>query len=661
MRGDFTRNTFDRTKHFSRVLKQQGRVDLDADFNESGAIQQHLLQSLAKDLIGPHGGSANGEEGNVGFGVVDLSMLTPEETQRLEDAQVLPLSPGDFLIGKGHYYVDGILCENEDYCSFLHQPDLPGQPELDPNAAYLVYLDVWERHITALEDDKIREKALNGPDTASRAKVVWQVKVADRLSANDLLSNDATCESIKERWSEWVQSWRSENRGLLKAATNDVSEANLENPCITPPEARYRGAENQLYRVEVHKGGKAGNEPFDTGSNAGYATFKWSRDNGCMTFPVIQLAGGEVTLGYLGRDSRHSLEKDQWVELVDDDLALRGEVRPLGKVTKVDRERMVVSVEWPEDADLPYYANEQEYSSKHVLLRRWDHTDQNSSPDHIDQESSLHQPFFDPNTGTLFISESDNPNSDHWLTLENGIRVSFAKSAGEDHYYQTGDYWLIPARTATGDIEWPWERDASGDVIMRNNRPVPVKRPPHGVEHHYAPLAVITPVDGGGQEVDDCRRQVGSMVVSDYDLRRALPDSARFTAEDADGAERTPFPGFQPKIIFAHGYCNFTLPGLSPSLGNTVWAFADNRNGAPINSCSGFSIQILSISNMWVMSGKLEDGLCYASFTDNRSLQVELGVVISSWSPFTITLRKAIPEDPIGIGFDIVLNLYGLG
>jgi hypothetical protein len=28
-------------------------------------------------------------------------------------------------------------------------------------------------------------------------------------------------------------------------------------PCIIRPEAKYRGAENQLYRVEIHKSGNA--------------------------------------------------------------------------------------------------------------------------------------------------------------------------------------------------------------------------------------------------------------------------------------------------------------------------------------------------------------------------------------------------------------------
>ncbi len=57
MKGDFSRDTFDKAKHFSRVLMQQGRVQLDADFNEQTAILLHYLRTLAADLIGPFAGS----------------------------------------------------------------------------------------------------------------------------------------------------------------------------------------------------------------------------------------------------------------------------------------------------------------------------------------------------------------------------------------------------------------------------------------------------------------------------------------------------------------------------------------------------------------------------------------------------------------------------
>ena len=56
MKGDFTRDTFDRTKHYSSVLMQQGRVQLDADWNEQARLLLHRLEMLARDLIGWGGG-----------------------------------------------------------------------------------------------------------------------------------------------------------------------------------------------------------------------------------------------------------------------------------------------------------------------------------------------------------------------------------------------------------------------------------------------------------------------------------------------------------------------------------------------------------------------------------------------------------------------------
>lgn len=43
-----------------------------------------------------------------------------------------------------------------------------GQEESTSSSTYLVYLDVWTRDITALEDTNIREIALCGPDTSTR-------------------------------------------------------------------------------------------------------------------------------------------------------------------------------------------------------------------------------------------------------------------------------------------------------------------------------------------------------------------------------------------------------------------------------------------------------------------------------------------------------------
>ena len=93
MKADLTRNTFDPLKHFTRVLMQQGRVQLDADWNEQAAILLRYLQTLGADIIGPAGGPAD----HWGFGVAPVAFT--------------PAVQNDFRIGLGSYYVDGILCE----------------------------------------------------------------------------------------------------------------------------------------------------------------------------------------------------------------------------------------------------------------------------------------------------------------------------------------------------------------------------------------------------------------------------------------------------------------------------------------------------------------------------------------------------------------------
>jgi hypothetical protein len=178
---------------------------------------------------------------------------------------------------------------------YTSQPYLT-PPELDTGENYFVYRCV-ERHITYLQDDRIREVALGGPDTATRSQVVWQVKV--------LIPATAAWTPGPELCRELFESL-ARQRGCLKARAR-VDEESTE-PCIIPPQARYRGPENQLYRVEIHAGS----------TEAGGATFKWSRDNGSIVFPIETLKGSTVTVEHLGRDDRQGLTPGDWVEIVDD-------------------------------------------------------------------------------------------------------------------------------------------------------------------------------------------------------------------------------------------------------------------------------------------------------------------------------------------------------
>src|SRR4029077_12233018 len=149
MRGDFTRDLFDPAKHYSGVLMQQGRVQLDADWNEQDSIQRYRTQVEARDLIGVSGGPFE----NAGFAIQIAGTNT-------------------LVISHGRYYVQGILCENEQDVSYDQQPVFPTPPALaqvlGDKKLGIVYLDVWTRHLSALEDPAIREVALGGPDTTTR-------------------------------------------------------------------------------------------------------------------------------------------------------------------------------------------------------------------------------------------------------------------------------------------------------------------------------------------------------------------------------------------------------------------------------------------------------------------------------------------------------------
>jgi hypothetical protein len=114
------------------------------------------------------------------------------------------------------------------------------------------------------------------------------------------------------------------------------------------------------------------------------------------------------------------------------------------------------------------------------LLRRWDQTQGDPNAGGWDVTAN----------GVVTIVED----SATWINLESGIQIQFQKPGVGAVTYRSGDYWLIPARTATGDIQWPQEadQDATGKTAY-----VPLAKSPDGIDHSYAVLAQIS-VDGGG-------------------------------------------------------------------------------------------------------------------------------------------------------------------
>ncbi len=433
MPGDYSRRIFDRRKHYAGVLMQQGRVQLDADSNAQLALQLYRTETESTDVIGASG--------------------VPKHHPGFEIAAAA--GGLDFTISPGRMYVDGLLCELDAAATYTVQPHYPnpdftapaGSPASGslqlalPDGTYLVYLDAWLREITARDDRLIREVALGGPDTTARLQTVYQVRLLP-LTAASPLSPPGCGSAIADFDGDTGLS-----TGTLNARTQPPQDPN--NPCVLPPTAGYSRLENQLYRVEIHAKGPRGT-----------ATFKWSRDNASVETVVLGIAGNVVTVADVGPDDVLGFAGGQWVEIVDEESTLKRQPNPLAQIDAID----------PATREITLKTSVSSLAGRQGLkLRRWDQS------------------------GASAAAAGVSTSLQTWIDLEGGVQVRFSATGD----YRSGDYWLIPARTATGEIEWP-------PFEIPNTAPQP--QPARGVRHHLARLAIADVVGGTITIREDCRK-----------------------------------------------------------------------------------------------------------------------------------------------------------
>jgi|WetSurMetagenome_2_1015567.scaffolds.fasta_scaffold00231_5 hypothetical protein len=407
MKGDFTRFTFDPKKHYSSVRMQQGRIELDSDWNEQAEIQLHHSHITNQDTIGLCGAPKH----NPGFAI--------------------SINSGELKVGKGRYYVGGILCENEQDVSYSVQPDYKPDNVVN-DGSYLAYLEVWQRHLTAIEDPEIRDVALGGPDTATRTKTVWQVKLLRLGNLSSDPGDDCPCSAPIR------------NAGLA-AKTDPLGP---DDPCILAQGAGYHGLANQLYRVEIHQQGRTG-----------AATFKWSRDNGSVTRAVEKIIGNSITLQDSAQGIQEIFQPGKLIEISDELRDLRGAGGVLATVQSVQGNILVIAENGRISAkDFPL--------SDRPKVRLWDNQARNKP---ANGDGSL-------KTGA------------DWIDLEKGIMVRFDPNGD----YRCGDHWLIPARRATGQIQWP---HSENEFVPRL-----------GIIRHRCSLAVLQKSGESWSVLKDCRK-----------------------------------------------------------------------------------------------------------------------------------------------------------
>ena len=381
MKGDFSRLSFLHRARYTGVRQQQGRVTLDSDWNEQAAIRERVERAYFEEIAGASASPSAGE-----FAVA-------------ADGHTLRLTPG-------RIYVGGFKCELTHASpveKLLGAPIAPAQDRTD-----LLYLDVWERHICAIDDPSILEPALGGPDTTTRLEVAWRLRLREdvgQTSADDLT-------------------------GLLPCRPDGIMSAAAPNG--------YRGLDNQLYRVEIHDSG-----------NRATGTFKWSRNNASTVFAIQEfLSPSTVSIARETRGDATPLSTADLVEVSGEETDSAGEAGTLARVTNLPDDETVVL-----DSDVSRHGTE-----AHPRLRRWNQQNGRALPLALD-----------------------------WFELDGGIEIRFSKGR-----YRCGDYWTIPARPATGSIEWPSDR------------------PPDGIDRRFAALALVTWKRSGRRwapQIRDCRRR----------------------------------------------------------------------------------------------------------------------------------------------------------
>ncbi len=454
MGGDYSKYAFKADNLFSDVLMQQGKVQLDSDWNEQTAIQFRRKRAQTIDTIG---------RAVVPWETADGFLITPDGGSGL-------------LIHPGRMYVDGLLAENrgrlvddsgnpfarvfdakldetrtnEPY-SYANQPYriFDAGDEALPATPFLVYLDVWQREVTLLKVPDIVEKAV-GFDTTTRMQTVWQVRTQGISSSNDPQCPDALAE-----WESLIAP------SAARLTTGTVAVNTNPDPCLIPPGAGYRGLENRLYRVEVHQGGPLGT-----------ASFKWARHNGAVATAVSHIDGSELTVDQSQWDEFRRFEVGDWVEISDNKLEFAGLPGEMARVDDVDYSTNRITLTGVLSGDFPTSGVDHATDpTRRTRIRKWDQSGvvRDTTGAEIINLASSADGLIDIQPASISV------------VLEDGITVNFDLDPGTGEF-KSGDYWLFAARTV----------DASLELLDR--------APPLGIHHHYARLAIVS-----ASGVEDCR------------------------------------------------------------------------------------------------------------------------------------------------------------
>jgi hypothetical protein len=284
MAGDRARITHFAPRQYREVVSLQGRVLLEADWNEGQRIFTEQQRLHALDVIGPWG--------------------TPDDGYRIG------APPVDFTIGPGTMYTGGLRTTLAQAIHYGSQPDWldTAQPQpwgdglwIDPaqlgGGNWHALLLLREQELGATEDPGLRDVALGGPDTAARTRLLQRIVA--------MPSDASTCPPAAKitlvNWSQLGYDWDFASAALRSRARLQVTMVTnppAPSPCDPPAASGYLGADNQLLRVQV--------VAFDAATGKG--KLLWAYNNGSTLYrcrvvdaTTVELATRPVSSEYQPR------------------------------------------------------------------------------------------------------------------------------------------------------------------------------------------------------------------------------------------------------------------------------------------------------------------------------------------------------------------------
>ena len=473
MGSDITRLTFDHRKQYVGVVKQQGRVTLDADDNEALDIALESNRRDKLDIIGPCGTPDDG-----------FSITNPRE----ENGSV------NFYISAGTMYVGGIRYTFEKAYTYLDQPDwrrnnpqeggLPfpssgavgGLPVPSSGVVRndLVYLMLWQQDVSASEDAELLEVALGGIDTTARRKTFGRVLV---FPAGFLKRDCAGA------WKALGEHWSEERFGTLMPTgelTTDVRltvdfdpTSNSPDLCSPVTQGGYLEAANQAIRVQI----------------VDRNNLLWGFDNASALYRV-RLRADRTTVEFdmVPLDEFHHPRPGQAVEVL------------LWSAELSNGEKLAALMGHITTVNAPYNPNNRTLSLADPYPDEWGVFDDSGNALtlylRVWQE---HLRFDDTESAPVKLGMT-------------GVQVTLTGTQ-----FRPGDYWTIGVRPATPQTVHP-KRLLTGKA-------------PDGIRYFACPLALIR--WGGDQPfVSDCRKHFDNLV----ELSRRV-SSGRVIFQDMHGQD----------------------------------------------------------------------------------------------------------------------------